>query len=144
MKKIFLLVLLVSGCAIAYSQTKTIYTCPMHPKVQQDKPGKCPICGMSLVKKTIKAPAPKPAPKPPPKKETPKPDPKVVEPIAKDTIPNVIKDTTGKMDEHAHHQEEEATEEVAENVIQSRVNLIAGRTVRYDLYVKDTMVNFTG
>src|SRR5437588_10417137 len=33
---------------------KVIYTCPMHPQVQMDKPGKCPICGMKLVKKTIK------------------------------------------------------------------------------------------
>jgi len=28
-----------------------IYTCPMHPAVQSNKPGKCPICGMQLVKK---------------------------------------------------------------------------------------------
>jgi P-type Cu+ transporter len=26
----------------------TIYTCPMHPEIRQDKPGHCPICGMSL------------------------------------------------------------------------------------------------
>ena len=26
----------------------TIYTCPMHPEVQQDNPGNCPKCGMSL------------------------------------------------------------------------------------------------
>ena len=26
----------------------TIYTCPMHPEVQQDHPGNCPKCGMSL------------------------------------------------------------------------------------------------
>lgn len=25
-----------------------LYTCPMHPKIQQDKPGFCPICGMDL------------------------------------------------------------------------------------------------
>lgn len=30
---------------------KEIYTCPMHPEVQSDKPGKCPKCGMELVKK---------------------------------------------------------------------------------------------
>lgn len=24
------------------------YTCPMHPSVKSDKPGKCPICGMDL------------------------------------------------------------------------------------------------
>ncbi|MBL0391203.1 copper-translocating P-type ATPase [Ramlibacter monticola] len=26
----------------------TIYTCPMHPRIRQDHPGHCPICGMSL------------------------------------------------------------------------------------------------
>ncbi len=25
------------------------YTCPMHPQIVQDKPGNCPICGMTLV-----------------------------------------------------------------------------------------------
>lgn len=28
-----------------------IYTCPMHPEIRRDKPGNCPICGMTLVKK---------------------------------------------------------------------------------------------
>ena len=27
-----------------------LYTCVMHPKIQKDKPGKCPKCGMTLVK----------------------------------------------------------------------------------------------
>ena len=27
------------------------YTCPMHPEVRSDKPGKCPKCGMELVEK---------------------------------------------------------------------------------------------
>lgn len=26
----------------------TIYTCPMHPQIEQDHPGDCPICGMRL------------------------------------------------------------------------------------------------
>lgn len=30
---------------------KDVYTCPMHPEVQSDKPGKCPKCGMTLEKK---------------------------------------------------------------------------------------------
>jgi len=30
---------------------KIVYTCPMHPEVTSDKPGKCPKCGMNLVKK---------------------------------------------------------------------------------------------
>jgi hypothetical protein len=29
---------------------KTKYTCPMHSEVILDKPGKCPKCGMTLVK----------------------------------------------------------------------------------------------
>ena len=27
------------------------YTCQMHPQIHADKPGKCPICGMTLIKK---------------------------------------------------------------------------------------------
>ncbi|MCW7541438.1 copper-translocating P-type ATPase [Aquabacterium sp. A7-Y] len=27
----------------------TVYTCPMHPEVRQDRPGDCPKCGMHLV-----------------------------------------------------------------------------------------------
>src|SRR5918992_725757 len=36
----------------------TIYTCPMHPEVEQDRPGDCPICGMALEPKTISAASP--------------------------------------------------------------------------------------
>ncbi len=28
------------------------YTCPMHPQIDEAKPGQCPICGMTLIKKT--------------------------------------------------------------------------------------------
>ena len=31
--------------------TATQYTCPMHPEVVKDAPGKCPKCGMKLVEK---------------------------------------------------------------------------------------------
>ena len=43
----------LTGCkdsATATEQAKQ-YTCPMHPEVVQDKPGKCPKCGMELVEK---------------------------------------------------------------------------------------------
>jgi Heavy metal binding domain len=30
---------------------KIYFTCPMHPQIHQDEPGKCPICGMTLIKK---------------------------------------------------------------------------------------------
>jgi Cu(I)/Ag(I) efflux system membrane fusion protein len=36
----------------AESHTADVYTCPMHPSVQSDKPGACPICHMTLVKVT--------------------------------------------------------------------------------------------
>jgi Cu(I)/Ag(I) efflux system membrane fusion protein len=37
----------------ARDQTAVLYTCKMHPEVTSDKPGKCPKCGMDLVKKEI-------------------------------------------------------------------------------------------
>jgi len=36
-------------------QGRAIYTCPMHPEVQQDHPGDCPKCGMALEPKTVTA-----------------------------------------------------------------------------------------
>jgi Cu(I)/Ag(I) efflux system membrane fusion protein len=30
---------------------KRYWTCVTHPQIKQDKAGKCPICGMSLVEK---------------------------------------------------------------------------------------------
>jgi len=32
------------------------YTCPMHSQIVRDAPGKCPICGMTLVKKESPSP----------------------------------------------------------------------------------------
>jgi hypothetical protein len=29
--------------------TTTVYTCPMHPEVRAEQPGRCPKCGMKLV-----------------------------------------------------------------------------------------------
>jgi hypothetical protein len=39
---------------VSAQQTKVVYTCVMHPEVQMTKPGNCPKCGMTLVKKTVK------------------------------------------------------------------------------------------
>ena len=45
---------LFTGCSqsdsphTAAAETKTLYTCGMHPTVIQDHPGNCPICGMKL------------------------------------------------------------------------------------------------
>jgi len=35
----------------------TIYTCPMHPEIERNQPGDCPICGMALEPKTLSAEA---------------------------------------------------------------------------------------
>src|SRR5206468_9147047 len=34
--------------AASQSAKKVIYQCPMHPSYTSDKPGECPICGMTL------------------------------------------------------------------------------------------------
>ncbi|MBD3675036.1 MAG: efflux RND transporter periplasmic adaptor subunit [Planctomycetaceae bacterium] len=34
--------------------SETIYTCPMHPQIRQNSPGRCPICGMKLVEAAAK------------------------------------------------------------------------------------------
>jgi len=50
-----LLLSLLAGCssppasAPAPAEKETVWTCSMHPQVRQDKPGKCPLCGMNLV-----------------------------------------------------------------------------------------------
>jgi Cu(I)/Ag(I) efflux system membrane fusion protein len=56
---VFLLLLAVAsiGSYVAYrlgggapvvEQRKALYRCPMHPSYTSDKPGECPICGMTL------------------------------------------------------------------------------------------------
>jgi len=56
------LLLLNLSSASVYGQTtekktevakSVTYTCPMHPEVIKDKPGKCPKCGMKLVEKKV-------------------------------------------------------------------------------------------
>ncbi|MES2376783.1 MAG: efflux RND transporter periplasmic adaptor subunit [Bacteroidota bacterium] len=37
------------------SEIDVKYTCPMHPQIMEDHPGSCPICGMTLVKKSGQA-----------------------------------------------------------------------------------------
>jgi Cu(I)/Ag(I) efflux system membrane fusion protein len=41
--------------ATVQTKNDAIYTCPMHPQILEDHPGSCPICGMTLVKKSGQA-----------------------------------------------------------------------------------------
>ena len=60
---LFIVAILISACnnhkqataASAQTNTDAKYTCPMHPQILEDHPGSCPICGMTLVKKSGQA-----------------------------------------------------------------------------------------
>jgi Cu(I)/Ag(I) efflux system membrane fusion protein len=43
------------GQATVQAKSDVKYTCPMHPQILEDHPGSCPICGMTLVKKSGQA-----------------------------------------------------------------------------------------
>jgi CopA family copper-resistance protein len=115
----------------------TTYTCPMHPEIHADKPGKCPKCGMTLVKEKPKAV----------KKS-------VVKKHNEMQIP--IKKTSDKKDNTATKKTDNNVAPETHNMgnmdmpkanlgpIKTIVNNTPPRTVRYDLYVRDTIVNFTG
>jgi P-type Cu+ transporter len=47
----------IAGNPVIVAYRRMIYTCPMHPQIEQDHPGNCPICGMTLEPKGIPAAA---------------------------------------------------------------------------------------
>ena len=115
------------------SSESIIYTCVMHPQIKMNKPGNCPICGMKLVKKVIKNAPPKNVPEK--KEEVNKPiDPSSKMEMKMDSSKEIKMDNM-KMNPPVIKIKEEKTE---------KVNLAPGKAVRYDLYVTDTIVNFTG
>jgi CopA family copper-resistance protein len=140
MKKLVIIIcsLLIAG--IAQAQTVT-YTCPMHPEIHATKPGNCPKCGMKLVKER-----PKPIKKPPVQKPVDKPVPK--DTVVKDQ-PAIPKDTAMKVD--SMEKDDKEMDPVMDEMPMGKVNLgpirtiknkIPPRTVRYDLYITDTVVTF--
>jgi CopA family copper-resistance protein len=127
---IICLLLALSPTLVSAQGIKTIYTCPMHPEVQQASPGKCPKCGMALVKKVVKGKAPAVPPKPKPQAPA--------DPYAghNATPPAVREKPNMPVQEQApaHHKTEQSQKSVGV------INASAPRVVRYDLYVRDTMV----
>ncbi|MFN3968896.1 multicopper oxidase domain-containing protein [Flavobacterium sp.] len=131
MKKLIQILLLLFMVSIAHAQTKkempqTIYTCVMDPQVRVTKPGNCPICGMKLIKAKPQPTKKKPVPKP-----ITTPVKKIVPVVAREIIQDTV--TTVKEVE----------------VIEPKQPIVVlkndpPKTIRYDLYVRDTIVNFTG
>ncbi len=105
---------------LLFQQQTDSYTCVMHPEVHSKQPGKCPKCGMILVKeRKTKA--------------------KTVLPKHDNSKPAA---ETKKETSHEMTQKAESVVEVSQEKIP--VPKTISKTVRYDLYVRDTVVNYTG
>ena len=112
------------------------YTCVMHPEISANKPGKCPKCGMDLVKENTKQ-AKKPVTK--------RPAPKAI--VKKVVAPKTVITTGTKAPENGHQNHNTNVVANTKTVVEpSKILLksVPPRTVRYDLYVRDTIVNFSG
>ncbi len=125
------------------------YTCPMHPEVISDKPGRCPKCGMDLVKKEeAKAMDNNHS------MDQNKPENLVIQ-YTCPMHPEVISDKPGRCpkcgmtlvkketeDEHTSPQNHDG---MNMNILPlPKKHFTDGKVVRYELYVKDTLVNFAG
>lgn len=151
MKRISLLIaVLFTAFSMNAQQVKVIYTCVMHPQIKMDKPGNCPICGMTLIKKTIKVIPPKPATRQ-------LNQPREKQPGTKDEMKGMDmqkpdeKNKSEKkevkpldMDPHDKAKKSKGDIKIAEELIGGSVNMLPGKTMVYHLYVADTTVNFTG
>jgi CopA family copper-resistance protein len=111
------------------AKVKTIYTCVMHPEIQMAHPGNCPKCGMRLVKKTIKLL--------PTGVNQPGMDMGKSMQRGKETMNGGMKMDMLKKDTMT-------SDEMGMGMVPESVNFQPGKIVRYDLYVTDTIVNFTG
>jgi CopA family copper-resistance protein len=127
MKKIIQLVFFLFFGIFAQAQSKnttqeTFYTCVMHPEIHEKKPGKCPKCGMALVKEKIKTT----------KKEIKK---KPI--VVKKTVTNPNNEVSKPIKETPKIEETPKDQPTFEIIT---VTKTISKTVRYDLYVRDTIV----
>ncbi|MFV8371048.1 multicopper oxidase domain-containing protein [Flavobacterium sp. LB2P74] len=124
----------ISRKASIFQTQPVTYTCVMHPEIHANKPGKCPKCGMDLIKEKAK-----PVKKAVAKKQVPK-------AIVKKQIPlrtSVNQTKAASADAHQNHVATpiDSITVKAEPVKRTAKNA-PPRTVRYDLYVRDTIVTF--
>ncbi len=137
-------------------QPAVTYTCPMHPEIHAAKPGNCPKCGMKLVKekpKVIAKPAVKKSGEMDMMKDTVKPRKILMDEkldMKMDGMQMPKKDTAEKMEDMSGMNMGDIKTDSVEiqkarlGSIKTIHNNTAPRTVRYDLYIADTMVNFSG
>ncbi|GAA4195976.1 hypothetical protein GCM10022289_00940 [Pedobacter jeongneungensis] len=102
------------------------YTCPMHPEIHDSKPGNCPKCGMKLIReKPRSAPEQNGGTKESSKKS------------------EDMGDMAGMaMDDNSSDMENIKTAKANLGPIKTVANKFPPRTVRYDLYIADTTVNY--
>lgn len=125
----------INQFVVAQSNSQqTFYTCVMHPEIHSPKPGKCPKCGMALVKEkpknvTLKASAKQ----------------KVITPVKKETLEKSKSESIDNLDKEKDHDMKSMEKVTEKPPIKKRViKDEPPKVVRYDLYVRDTLVNFSG
>ena len=126
MKKLILLIFVLSifsttNAKVLQQSQPVTYTCVMHPEIHATKPGNCPKCGMTLIKEKPKLTKKKTAPK-------------------QDKIQNPKKEVTAN-DSTSYPKNIEKVEPKQTTIIAKNE---PSKTVRYDLYVRDTIVDFSG
>ena len=111
------------------------YTCPMHPEIHAPKPGNCPKCGMKLIKEKSKAITT------PTKNKI-----DVLHIPIQDSSININEKSDIKKDESNSSHGIEYMKIPKENVetIKTITNSSPPHSIRYDLYIRDTIVNFSG
>ena len=126
--KLAIVFFMFSANYIAVAQTNSnqaFYTCMMHPQIHQTTPGNCPICGMTLVKEkpntakkiTVKKPVST--------------KPEITTTTTTTTTTNIISESKRETSDLSDRKL------VSENKIKQKT---ISKTVRYDLYVRDTIV----
>lgn len=98
-----------------------VYTCVMHPEIQASRPGNCPICGMKLIEEKSEV---------------------VSNPsnTKKGNMQMPMQDTSKRMENRNMNNMDMSKANSAS--LKTLINNTPPRTVRYDLYIRDTVVTF--